>query len=81
MIRQRLPLAAGSARCPETRTKPCARAHECARGTEPHAIGRPANDYSAEPRVMGRCGWFVAIQYAAPGQTAPTVHDAPGWLR
>lgn len=82
MIRQRKPLPIGQARCPSTRTEPCSRAGECARGTEPHAIGREVNDYSTETRAPnGSCAWFIAIAYAEPEPTAPTVHDAPGWVR
>lgn len=82
MIRQRLPLPPGCARCPDTRTQPCARATECARGVEPHAKGREVNDFSIEPRGQGgECGWFMPIKYAGQAQAAPTVHEAPGWLR
>lgn len=83
MIRRPLPLANGAARCPSTRQIPCAVAEQCARGTEPHAVGREVNDFSTEPRMPGgRCGWFVAIAYGEPaGAAGPTVHEAPGWLR
>lgn len=81
MMRQRLPLPQGTARCPATRQIPCARADECARGVEPHAIGREVNDFSAEPRAPGAsCGWFIAIAYAQPVAAAPRVHDAPRGL-
>jgi len=82
MIRRRIPLTPNAARCPDTRTVPCARASECARAVEPHAIGRQVNDFSTEPRLIGvGCGWFVAIVYADDVKPAPKVHDAPGWLR
>ena len=81
MIRQRLPLPPGCARCPDTRTQPCARATECARGVEPHAKGREVNDFSIEPRSPGApCGWFMEIRYADPAQPKARTHDAPGWL-
>ena len=67
MIRRREPPPANCARCPSTRQVPCAVADQCARGTEPHAIGR--------------CGWFLAIAYAEPaGPAAPRTHDAPEGL-
>jgi len=82
MIRRRIPLTPNAARCPDTRTVPCARASECARAVEPHAIGRQVNDFSTEPRLIGvGCGRFVAIVYADDVKPAPKVHDAPGWLR
>lgn len=81
MIRRRLPLPPGAARCPDTRQVPCVRASECARAVEPHAIGRQVNDFSTEPRGVNGCGWFVAITYADEIKPAPKVHDAPGWLR
>ena len=82
MIRRREPLPANCARCPSTRQVPCAVADQCARGTEPHAIGREVNDYSTEPRLPGgKCGWFLAIAYAEPaGPAAPRTHDAPEGL-
>ena len=69
MIRQRLPLPPGAARCPTTRQVPCARAAECARGVEPHAKGRPVQDYSIQPRLGGACPAFMPVQYA--GKAAP----------
>ena len=81
MIRRRLPLPAGTPRCPDTRQVPCTRASECARGSEPHAIGRQVNDFSTEPRGVTGCGWFMAIRYAGQEAPAPTVHDAPEGLR
>lgn len=82
MTRQRLPLPPGCARCPSTRTVPCARADECARGVEPHAKGREVNDFSIEPRPPGSsCGWFMPIKYAGQAATSqPRVHDAPKGL-
>lgn len=81
MIRRRIPLTPNAARCPDTRTVPCARASECARAVEPHAIGRQVNDFSTEPRLIGvGCGWFVAIQYADPAQAQTRVHEAPRGL-
>ena len=80
MIRQRLPLPTGAARCPDTRTVPCARASECARAVEPHAIGRQVNDFSTEPRGVNGCGWFIAIAYGQPAAAAPRIHDAPRGL-
>lgn len=81
MIRQRMPLPPGCARCPATRQIPCARADECARGVEPHAKGREVNDFSIEPRPPGMgCGWFIAISYAEPATVAPRIHDAPRGL-
>ena len=81
MIRRRLPLPPACARCPSTRQVPCGVADECARGTEPHAKGRPVNDFSIETKTAGKCGWFIAITYA-DGQAAagPRVHDAPKGL-
>ncbi len=81
MIRQRMPLPPGCARCPSTRQIHCAKADECARGTEPHSKTRQVNDFSTEPRGVNGCGWFVAITYADEIKPAPKVHDAPGWLR
>lgn len=80
MIRQRVPLPPGCARCPATRQIPCARANECARAVEPHAIGRQVNDFSIEPRGANGCGWFIAIAYGQPAAAAPRVHDAPRGL-
>ena len=80
MIRQRLPLPPGCARCPATRQVPCARASECARAVEPHAIGRQVNDFSTEPRGVNGCGWFIAIAYGQPAAAAPRIHDAPRGL-
>lgn len=82
MIRRALPLAAGAARCPSTRTVHCAQADTCARALAPHEPGREVRDFSAEKRASdGSCVWRVAVQYA--GQAAPQqrVHDAPEWLR
>ena len=81
MIRQRLPLPPGCARCPSTRQVPCIRADHCARGVEPHAVGRQVNDFSTEPRMLKSvCGWFLPIQYAAPASAQPTVHESPRGL-
>lgn len=80
MIRQRLPLPTGCARCPATRQIPCARADECARGTEPHSKTRQVNDFSIEPRGVNGCGWFIAIAYGQPAAAAPRVHDSPRGL-
>lgn len=80
MIRRRIPLTPNAARCPDTRTVPCARADECARGVEPHAIGRQVNDFSTEPRGVNGCGWFIAIAYGQPAAAAPRIHDAPRGL-
>ena len=82
MIRRRIPLTPSASRCPETRQVPCSRAHECARGVEPHSKGRGVHDFSAEPRIYGGpCGYFLAITYADDVKPAPKVHDAPGWLK
>lgn len=80
MIRQRLPLPPGCARCPSTRQIPCARADECARAVEPHSKTRQVNDFSTEPRGANGCGWFIAIAYAEPMTAAPRIHDAPRGL-
>ena len=81
MIRRRLPLQAGAARCPDTRQQPCSRAGDCARGIEPHAKGRAVEDFSISARQPGAaCGWFVAIQYAGQTAAGPKVHDTPRWL-
>jgi hypothetical protein len=80
-MRRRLPLPPGAARCPDTRQASCGRAAECARAVEPHAMGRPAQDFSIEPRPPSlACGWFVPIRYAELATAGPTVHDAPGGL-
>ena len=83
MIRRLLPLVAGAARCPTTRTQPCMQADTCARALAPHDKSRQVHDFSAEPRMPGgACGWFVRVQYAAAaGQASPRVHDAPEGLR
>ena len=80
MIRRRIPLTPNAARCPDTRTVPCARASECARAVEPHAIGRQVNDFSTEPRGLNGCGWCIAIAYGQPAAAAPRIHDAPRGL-
>lgn len=80
MIRQRMPLPPGCARCPSTRQVPCIRADHCARGVEPHAKGREVNDFSIEPRGVNGCGWFIAIVYVEPVTAAPRIHDAPRGL-
>ena len=80
MIRRRIALTPNVARCSDTRTVPCARASECARAVEPHAIGRQVNDFSTEPRGVNGCGWFIAIAYGQPAAAAPRIHDAPRGL-
>lgn len=78
MIRQRKPLPIGQARCPSTRTEPCSRAGECARGTEPHAKGREVYDFSAAG--LRQCAGFIAIEYLEQAPQQPRVHDAPKGL-
>lgn len=80
MNRVRQPLKPGNARCPATRQVPCDRACECARGVEPHAKGRPAQDFSIEPRGAGGCGWFMAIIYAEAATATQEAHEAPQGL-
>jgi len=82
VIRRIIPLAAGAARCPATRTVTCAQAETCARALAPHEPGREVRDFSTETRGPGgACIWRVAPQYAGQSAQQPTVHDAPGWLR
>lgn len=81
MIRQRLPLPPGCARCPATRAIPCHRADECARGAEPYTKGREVKYFSAESRgIGGSCAWLIPMRYAKPGASQPRVHEAPEWL-
>lgn len=69
------------ARCPSTRQKPCAQAETCARALAP-AAGRGTYDFSTGARDWkGACLSFLPVQRSAAGQAAPTVHDAPGWLK
>ncbi len=78
MIRPRKPLPIGFARCPSTRTEPCIRAGECARGVEPHTKGREVYDFSATG--LRPCSFFIAVEYLDQAAHQPRVHDAPKGL-
>lgn len=79
MIRQRKPLPIGFARCPSTRTDPCIRAGECARGVEPHTKGREVYDFSAAG--LRPCSFFIAVEYLDQAAPQPrTQMLRRGWL-
>ena len=73
--------AAPMARCPSTRTTPCADAGQCVRAKLKLEVGRPSQDFSVEHRPGGRCMYFAQ---AVSGYVAPAVehrlHDTPKGL-
>lgn len=79
MSRAPVSLPLNIARCPATRSRPCAQAETCARALVDGA-GRDVNDYSVHTRSStGAClSYMDAGQHRkAAAKAGPTVHEPP----